>query len=360
MQLLVGSSKGLIIFTQTEVGWQIADTQFLGLPVALVYVDPRDGTWWVGVVHRHWGQKLHRSRDRGSSWEEIPVPRFPTEAMFRPDRPARLRKIWCMQAGGAQQPGRLWLGVEPAALFFSDDGGDTWHLERNLWEHPSRMNPNQWFGAGRDLPFLHSIVIDPRDHHHLYIGVSCAGVFESRDGAQSWQPRNHGLIAAYLPKSDVEIGHDPHLMLACQAQPEVMWQQNHCGVFRSVDGGQQWQLVNQPALYVDYGFALAVHAEDPQQAWVIPVLSDEQRITPELALFVAHTHDGGQSWQAQRRGLPQEYAFDIVLRHSLTRHQGVMAFGTNAGNLYLSADDGNTWQTLSRTLPRVDMLVFAD
>lgn len=360
MQLLVGSSKGLIVFERQAGTWRIIGTQFLGLPVSLIFTDPRDGTWWVGVAHRHWGQKLHRSRDRGHSWEDIPAPRFPAGAMFRADQPAKLRKIWCMQAGTPQQPSRLYLGVEPAALFVSEDSGDTWYLEEHLWQHPSRTDPNQWFGAGRDLPFLHSIVVDPRDADHLYVAVSCAGVFESRDGAASWQPRNRGLIAAYLPKSDVEIGHDPHLLLACEARPEVMWQQNHCGVFRSTDGGKQWHLVNQPELHVDYGFALAIDATDPERAWVIPVHSDEMRITPGLAQYVAHSHDGGASWQAQRTGLPQQHAFDIVLRHAFVRQQQVMAFGTNAGNLYLSENDGQSWCTLSQTLPRVSILAWAE
>jgi photosystem II stability/assembly factor-like uncharacterized protein len=358
MHLLVGSSKGLIILTRQAGRWGISATQFVGLPVSLVYVDPRDGSWWVGVAHRHWGPKLHRSRDQGQHWEALPVPRFPPEAFFRADQPAQLKKIWCLQAGGPDQPGRMWLGVEPAALFFSDDGGASWQLETQLWQHPSRMDPNQWFGAGRDLPFLHSIVLDPHDSGHLYVAVSCAGIFETRDGAQSWHPRNQGLVAAYLPNPEVEVGHDPHRLLACPAHPSVMWQQNHCGVFRSTDGAKHWQMVSQPDLFVSYGFALAVHEQDPAQAWVIPVQSDEQRVAPNLGLYVAHTRDGGQHWEAQRHGLPQQHAFDIVLRHGLARHQGVMAFGTNAGNLYLSEDDGHRWQCLSQTLPRMDMLAF--
>jgi len=359
MKLLIGTSKGLVVYAHAQSGWKIADTHFLGFPVSMVYSDPRSGRWWVGVSHKHWGQKLHYSDDQGNTWQQVPVPRFPKGAMFRENVPARLKKIWCMQHGGADKPERLLLGVEPAALFVSEDNGQTWELDKTLWNHPTRMDPNQWFGAGRDWPFLHSIVLDPRDSAHYYIAVSCAGVFETQDSGNSWNPRNQGLIAAYLPKSDVEVGHDPHLVLACEAHPDVLWQQNHCGVFRSENGGKEWQLVSVPEQQVDYGFALAINHADPNTAWVIPVTSDEMRIAPDLSLFVAQTTDGGKSWQAQREGLPQHHVFDIVFRHCFVRSHGVMAFGTTTGNLYLSEDDGKNWHTISQTLARIDVVQFA-
>lgn len=263
-----------------------------------------------------------------------------------------------MAEGGPDQPELIWMGTEPGGLFQSLDGGNTFELVEALWNHPSRIDPNQWFGAGRDHPFIHSIVVDPRDSQHVYIAVSCAGIFETHDGGQSWHPANKGLIAAYLPNPHVEIGHDPHLLLACQSQPDVLWQQNHCGVFRSVDAGQNWQSVSQPDLHVDYGFALAIDHQNPLRAWVIPVQGDTMRVAPDLSLRVAYTEDGGQSWQGLNRGLPQENTYDIVLRHSFVRWDSGMAFGTNNGNLHVSGNDGESWECISSNLAMVNYLAL--
>ena len=228
--LLVGTSKGLVYVDETG---QVVKEQFAGLPVSLVYEDPRNQCWWVGLSHRHWGQKLYRSSDQGENWLEIPCPQYPAEAELKPGKRAKLKQIWCMSHGGTDQPDRLWLGTEPGGLFLSEDGGNSFHLVESLWNHPSRSKETQWFGAGKDHPFIHTIEVDPRDSQHVYIAVSCAGVFESLDGGKSWHPKNKGLIAAYLPNPGVEVGHDPHSMKICPANPDVIWQQNHCGIFRS-------------------------------------------------------------------------------------------------------------------------------
>ncbi len=358
--LLIGTSKGLVEFRRHSKGWAIGAVHFLGMPVSVVFTDSRTGAWWVGLAHRHWGQKLHFSRDEGRSWQSVPTPRYPADAALRPGKPASLKKIWCMQGAGPDKPGGLWLGTEPGGLFYSGDEGQHFHLVESLWNHPSRLDENQWFGAGRDFPFIHSIVVDPRDSDHVYIAVSCAGVFETTDGGRSWAPRNQGLIAAYLPNPDVEVGHDPHLLLACRAKPDVLWQQNHCGIFRSTDGGQWWDNVTDKEGIADYGFALAIDHQNPDRAWVIPAVSDEVRIAHGLALCVCVTEDGGRSWRQLRNGLPQEHCFDIVFRHSLAVRDNLLAFGTTTGNLYLSEDFGEHWQCLSFSLARVDAVAFAD
>jgi len=357
--ILLGTSKGLVIFRRKAGGWEIDSTHFFGLPASVVFADERNGRWWVGLAHRHWGQKLHYSDDQGATWTQVPTPEYPKTAELKPGQPARLKKIWYMTAAGADQPEELYLGTEPGGLFHSNDGGQSFQLVESLWQHPSRQNPMQWFGAGRNQPFLHSIVVDPRDAAHLYVGVSCAGVFESTDAGKSWEPRNEGLIAAYLPNPEAEIGHDPHRILACESNPDVLWQQNHCGIFRSTDGGKIWENVTDKNGLADYGFALAIDHENPERAWVIPATSDDVRIAPDLALCVCRTDDGGETWTPLRDGLPQEKCFDIVFRHSLAIDKNTLVFGTTTGNVYLSENYGNSWHCLSNNLARVECIVFA-
>lgn len=356
-KLLVGTGKGLVEFDKYKDKWQLVKVHFPGYPVSALLVDERNHCWWACLAHRHWGQKMHRSFDEGKTWEAVPCPVYPAGALIMPDKPAFLKKIWTLAKGGADQPQTLWMGTEPGGLFVSHDGGDHFKLVQSLWDHPSRQR--EWFGAGRDHPFIHSIVLDPGDSNHVFIAISCAGVFETTDGGQSWVPRNKGLKAAYLPNPSVEIGHDPHLLLACESQPDVMWQQNHCGIFRSTNAGKQWDEVSGKDGFPYYGFALAIDNNDPLKAWVIPAVSDEMRIAHDMALCVCHTNDGGNNWQAQRNGLPQEFCFDIVFRHSFIRAGNTLLFGTTTGNLFVSEDDGTSWQALSYHLARVDCLAVS-
>jgi hypothetical protein len=358
-KLLVGTSKGLVEWKKQAGKWAVSKVHFQGMPVTVICVDEYSGTWWAGLAHRHWGQKLHYSNDEGGSWQSVPTPRFPEEAEFRPGKRAVLKKIWSIQAAGLDKPDGLWVGTEPGGLFYSKDKGKSFQLVESLWNHPSRMDENQWFGAGRDFPFIHSIVVDPRDSDHVYIAVSCAGIFETRDGGKSWSPRNKGLVAAYLPNPEAEVGHDPHLLLACHSNPDVLWQQNHCGIFRSTNAGANWDNVTDSEGLADYGFALAIDHDKPDRAWVIPAISDEERVAAGLALCVCRTDDGGKSWQPLRKGLPQDYCFDIVFRHSLTINKAQLAFGTTTGNLFYSDDYGDSWACLSNYLARVESIAFA-
>ena len=357
-KLLVGTSKGLIVYSK-QSSWKIESVQFLGFPVSMVYVDERTNTWWICLAHRHWGQKLHRSTNSGKSWEQVAIPRFPVDAEINPNKKATLKKIWVMQHAGVSNPNGLWMGTEPGGLFYSQNNGDSFDLVRSLWDHPSRIDVNQWFGAGRDYPFIHSIIVNPENNKHVYIAVSCAGVFETKDGGLHWVPKNKGLVAAYLPNPNVEVGHDPHLVLQCKADLNVLWQQNHCGVFLSTDAGENWVNKSDQLGYANYGFALAIDENNPNRAWVIPATSDDKRYAKGLALVVSRTEDGGQTWQQLRKGLPQSNCFDIVFRHALVRRGKTLAFGTNNGNLYLSEDDGDNWTTLSNQLARIDYLFFA-
>ncbi len=363
MKLLLGTAKGLVVYEKKASSWRVSAVHFLGFPVSMVYVDERTNTWWAGLPHRHWGQKLHRSKDNGATWEQVAAPRYPSSALLKNGKQASLKLIWCMAHGGIDRPNELWLGTEPGGLFHSKDGGNTFQLVESLWNHPSRHD--LWFGAGKDEPFIHSIVVDSLDSNHVYIAVSCAGVFETVDGGATWHPRNKGLKAAYLPNPDVEVGHDPHLLLACETTPSVasslamtLWQQNHCGIFRSTNGGLNWDDMSDKMGIAHYGFALAIDNKNPLRAWVIPAISDEMRVAHNLALCVCRTEDGGQTWHQLRKGLPQNHCFDIVFRHSLHNMGSTLAFGTTTGNLYISENDGDTWRCLNHNLPRIDSVLF--
>ncbi|MEL6671416.1 MAG: glycosyl hydrolase [Bacteroidota bacterium] len=358
-KLLVGTGKGLLLWQKEAGSWKLNDIFFRGMPVSMLYVDPRHADWWVGLSHKHWGQKLHVSRNQGKSWEHIPMPQYPASALLSNGQPANLKRIWIMEQGGADQPEKLWMGTEPGGLFLSEDRGRHFSLVESLWNHPSRSDENQWFGAGRDHPFIHSISVNPTDSHHLYLAVSCAGVFESKDGGQSWNPKNQGLIAAYLPNPHVEVGHDPHRLLMSPSHPEVLWQQNHCGVFRSADAGLHWDNVSDTQGLADYGFALAIDEQDPLKAWLIPAESDEERVPKDLRLRVSMTQDGGKSWQVLAQGLPEEASFGLAFRHGLVKSGADMAFGTNNGNLFVSTDEGQHWEAIHHHLARIDVLAFA-
>lgn len=357
--ILVGTAKGLVVFKKGAVTWEITEVHFKGMPVTTVYIDERTDTWWIGLAHRHWGQKLQYSLNQGASWQSVAPPVYPKAAKLSSGKPAVLKKIWTIQHAGNDRPGALWIGTEPGGLFYTPNNGRDFQLVESLWNHPSRLNQNQWFGAGRDHPFLHSIVVDAKNSNHIYIAVSCAGVFESKDNGQTWTPCNQGLIAAYLPNPNVEVGHDPHRMLACHSNPNVIWQQNHCGIFRSQNGGQLWDNVTDKNGIADYGFALAIDPESTDRAWVIPAISDEERIAHNLALCVCRTEDGGKNWKPLRNGLPQNFCFDIVFRHALAYKNNKLAFGTTTGNVYLSEDGGENWTILSQHLARVETIVLA-
>ncbi|MCW8900459.1 MAG: hypothetical protein OQK95_07310, partial [Gammaproteobacteria bacterium] len=190
------------------------------------------------------------------------------------------------------------------------------------------------------------------------VAVSSAGVIETTDGGKTWTGRNRGMTNDYSPNPESEWGHDPHFVTHCPGQPDHLWQQNHCGVFYSDDGARNWKKVSTPETGVHFGFPVAVDANDGRTAWVVPARADTERMAIDGGLFVARTTDGGQSWQSFRDGLPQENAYDIVLRHSLDISGDRLCFGSTTGNVYLSEDRGESWQSLGNNLPPVYSVRF--
>lgn len=354
--LLLGTRKGLVVYRYQQGKWTFDQTHFLGIPVSYACADPRNGYWWAGLDHGHWGCKLHFSKDQGASWEEIPAPTYPEGSEIKEGLAATLRYIWTIQPGLPSNPGRLYIGSEPGGLFQSDDNGKTWSLNRPLWDDPSRAE--KWFGAGRDYPGIHSIIVDPDDADHVLIGASVAGVFETKDGGGSWKPLSKGLNAEYLPDPKAEIGQDPHLLVAHPKDFGHLWQQHHCGIYRSTDGGDNWINLDQEGGPAHFGFAIAVHEEDQDTAWVVPADSDGKRVAYDGRIIVSRTTDGGKSWESQTNGLPQENAFDITYRHALDITDDTLCFGTTTGNVFISENKGDDWTVLSNYLSMVYSVRF--
>ncbi len=354
-KLLLGTRKGLLTFERNGT-WNSKANHFLGNPVSFAWIDKRTNTWWAALDHGHWGSKLHRSMDEGKSWKEVEAPKYPEGTMINEKDEASLKYIWCMASGGNDMPERIYLGTEPGGLFVSDNNGDSFELVKGLWNHPSREK--QWFGGGRDFAGIHSIIVDPDDSTRILVGISVAGVFETVDGGANWTPKNKGLKANFLPDPDSEIGQDPHLLITAPTDKHTMWQQNHCGIFVSRNGGEKWEDVSSTDGPANFGFAIAVDETDPECAWVVPGVSDEIRIAVDNSMCVCRTDDCGKTWTTLTNGLPQGNAFDITYRHALDITEDTLAFGTTTGNLYFSENRGDEWQIISNNLPMIHSLFF--
>ena len=355
--LRVGTRKGLFTFTANGSGWQQqGEPAFLAQPVTALLDDPRDGTRYVALSLGHFGCKLHRSDDGGTTWQELLPPAYP--ASEAADAPA-LNMIWTLAPGGADQPGRIWCGTIPGGLFRSDDRGDSWTLVQSLWDRPERA---KWFGGGYDHPGIHSILVDRRDSRQLTLGVSCGGVWKSADDGASWAQAGHGLRAEYLPPEQAyePTSQDPHLIAACAADPDRIWCQHHCGIFVSSDGGRTFSEL-QGVKPSNFGFAVAVHPARPDTAWFVPGVKDECRVPVDGRLVVTRTTDAGATVQALSGGLPQGQSYDLIYRHALVVDGSGerLAMGSTTGNLWTSADGGESWTLVSANLPPIAQVAFA-
>ncbi|MGH6727302.1 MAG: WD40/YVTN/BNR-like repeat-containing protein [Pseudolabrys sp.] len=347
-RMLVATRKGLLQLGRANGGWSIARAGFPGVPVTATLHDARDGTLYAMLRHGHFGSKLHRSDDDGRTWQELDAPAFPTDAAGSPT----LFQVWTLEAGGANEPGRLWAGALPAGLFRSDDRGEHWQQVAALWNVPER---EKWFGGGYDDAGIHSILPDPRDANRMFVGISCGGVWESNDGGGSWALHGKGMIASYLPPEQAGAleSQDPHRVARCAGSPDTMWMQHHCGIFRSTDTGRTWTQLKLPV--DDFGFAVVAHPKDPLTAWFVPAIKDELRLPRDGALAVTRTSDGGKTWQSFRAGLPQKDAYDLIYRHGLDVDNSgrQLAMGSTTGGLWVSENAGEAWTLVNAHLPPV-------
>jgi photosystem II stability/assembly factor-like uncharacterized protein len=349
--LLVGTMKGAFLLRADpkRETWEMGGPYFPGHAVYAMAYDGRDGRHriWAGPHSMHWGGLLRTSDDFGQSWTN------PEEAnvKFPEGTGAALKQIWQIIPGREAETHRLYCGVEPAALFVSDDAGGTWNLVEGLWDHPQRP---RWNPGGGGL-CLHTILLDPADPGRIRIAVSAAGMYVTEDGGSTWRASNQGVRADFLPDKYPEFGQCVHKVVQAKGRPERMFLQNHWGLYRSDDRGESWADVAN-GVPSDFGFCMAIHPEDPDCAWIVPLESDQFRCTPEGKLRVYRTRDGGGSWDAMSKGLPQTDAYETVLRDAMAVDPlgpvGVY-FGTRSGKLFGSADEGETWSELADGLPPV-------
>jgi hypothetical protein len=351
--LFVSTRKGLFRFQRSGGKWQETYVAFLGQPVTTFLADPRSGYWYATLNLGHFGAKLHRSTNQGATWDELTMPTLPKSE--DKDAPS-LNQIWVLEAGGADQPGLIWAGSLPAALFRNDrDGAGDWQLVEGLWNLPDRA---KWFGGGTDDTALHSLCIDPRNSSRLVIAISCGGVWRSEDAGASWTCRSKGLFAEYMPpdrREDPAI-QDPHRIVQCRDRPDHFWCQHHNGIFFSTNDLESWQFAGPR-----FGFGVAVHPKDPAKAWFVPAIKDEVRVPQDGKFVASRTRDGGKTFEALSNGLPTGFGYDLVLRHALDIDAtgDTLAFASTTGNLYVTEDQGEHWHAVSHHLPPVHAVRFA-
>jgi photosystem II stability/assembly factor-like uncharacterized protein len=336
--LPVGTRKGLFLLRSDEgLGrWEVEGPLLPGWAVYHATVDPRDGALYAATNNSFYGATVHRSSDLGKNWERA------EELGLSEESELKLNATWHVEPG---RDSELWLGGDPGVLFRSDDGGTTWDVNRGLLDHPTR---EKWQpGAGGMC--THSIQFADGT---MYVAISAAGSFRSQDGGETWTPINKNVAAEFMPDPYPEVGQCVHKLLVHPKRPERLWQQNHCGVYRSDDRGDTWERLDGNGLPTGFGFPLALDPEDPDVAYVIPEQSQEHHFTAEGRLGVYRTSDGGASWQLASNGLPDR-AWVAVLREGLAYDDQGLYFGTQSGSIWTAPRGGDEWTEAVRDLPPI-------
>jgi photosystem II stability/assembly factor-like uncharacterized protein len=347
-ELLIGTRKGLFAL-EGEPGdaFDVTARAFAGETVEYALRDTRSGRIVASVTSPFYGPKLWWSDDPAGEWHQAEGVALPEGGDHA------LERIWTIVPGEAD--GLLWAGGDPGVLFASRDGGERWELVRGLWEQPSRP---KWMPGGGGL-CLHSIVTWPGEPDRLAIGISAAGVWLTDDGGETWRRGNRGLVPRYLPDDtpEDEVALCVHRLHRSPVRPERMFMQFHGGVYRSDDAGESWQDI-APGLPSDFGFPLAIDPQDPDAAYVIPLVADLDRTTPDGQVRVWETRDAGATWSPRgASGLPSRHAYLTVLREALDwRGAGAsleLYFGATSGDVFGTADAGATWFDAATRLPPV-------
>jgi len=345
--LAIGTRKGLWLATSTDRRtWSLSSPHFLMTEVPSIGIDTRGGRTrlMIGVRSEHFGPTVVRSDDLGATWTEPDggAIRFPA------DTGAAVERIWQLQPDSADRPGVVWAGCEPISVWRSDDGGDHFELCRGLWDHPHRA---EW-GAGYGGAAAHTVLPGPDGTVH--VAMSTGGVYRTRDGGASWQPRNSGISAYFFPGPAPEFGQCVHKIARDAAVPTRLYAQNHHGVYRSDDDGDAWTSIAD-GLPSDFGFVMLAHPRRSGTVWVVPLVADGERIPPGGELAVHRSDDAGDTWRELSTGLPS-HEYNAVLRDAAAVDTGDpvgVYVGTRGGEVYASADEGESFTTVAGHLPDV-------
>jgi photosystem II stability/assembly factor-like uncharacterized protein len=359
VRLLVGTRKGAFIVAAdgARSEWKVDGPHFGGWEVMHVHGSPVNPDRLYASQWTDWhGQVVQRSDDGGRSWE-------PVGNDFRYDgvagthqwydgtpHPWDFKRVWHLEPSPGEAD-TVYAGVEDAALFRSTDGGASWSELSALRTHSTGRD---WAPGAGGL-CLHTVLIDPADERRIYVAISAAGAFRTDDGGASWQVATGGLSSRYLPDPTASVGHCVHKLAMHPSRPDTVFMQKHWDVCRSDDAGASWREVsgNLPS---DFGFPIAVHAHEPETVYVVPILSDAEHYPPEGKLRVYRSRTGGEEWEALTRGLPQRDCYVNILRDAMavdSLEECGVYFGTTGGQLYASADAGDSWQAVAEHLPPI-------
>ena len=348
IRLLVGTRKGAFMLSSdlTRKTWKLQGPFLKGAEVNDMMLDTRGQPTLYAAATSYWfGTTVQRSTDWGKTWTQSEGGvRFPDGS----DK--KVERVWCV-AASPHDTKTLYAGVDPGALFRSDDGGVNWTEIASLNNHPTR---SKWNPGAAGLT-VHSISYHPTDPKRMFVGISAAGVFATADGGASWEPRNAGVLADFMADKYPEVGQCVHHLELHPARPDVLYQQNHCGVYRSDNAGKTWKDISK-GLPSRFGFSIQIHPHDPKTIYVIPEEGAEFRATPKGRFAVYVSRNRGGTWKALTKGLPQQNAFIHVHRQAMSvdalKPHGIYV-GASQGIVYASRNEGRSWELIAEHLPQI-------